>query len=81
LFSDAHPFSDTDDRERTGPTPQYRGLGRLNSLKLRSLRIGCFDAISAATRNSLKLHDTNRDETQQDADIFPVIGPLMDPQR
>jgi hypothetical protein len=39
-----------------------------------------FHAISATARNSLKLHDINRDETQQDAHIFPVIGPLMDPQ-
>jgi hypothetical protein len=48
LFSDAYPLSDTDDRERTGPTPQYRGLGRLNSLKLRSLRIGCFYTIAGS---------------------------------
>jgi hypothetical protein len=38
-----------------------------------------FHAISAASRNSLKLHDINRAETRPDAHIFPVIGPLMDP--
>ena len=39
-----------------------------------------FHAISATSRNSLKLHDTNRDETQHNAHIFPVIGPLLDPK-
>jgi hypothetical protein len=34
-----------------------------------------FHAISATSRNSLKLHDINRDETRQNAHIFPVNGP------
>jgi hypothetical protein len=38
-----------------------------------------FHAISATSRNSLKLHDTNRAVTVPNAHIFPVIGPLMDP--
>ena len=39
-----------------------------------------FHAISATSRNSLKLHDINRDVTLPNAQIFPVIGPLMDPR-
>ena len=34
----------------------------------------------ATARNSLKLHDIDRDITKQNAQIFPVIGPLMDPK-
>ena len=39
-----------------------------------------FHAISATSRNLLKLHDTNRAVTLPNAQIFPVIGPLMDPR-
>jgi hypothetical protein len=39
-----------------------------------------FHAISATSRNSLKLHDINRSKTRRNAHVFPAIGPLMDPQ-
>jgi hypothetical protein len=34
-----------------------------------------FHAISATSRNSLKLHDINRDVTLPSAHIFPLLDP------
>jgi hypothetical protein len=38
-----------------------------------------FHAISATSRNSLKLHDTNRAVMLLNAKNLAVIGPLLDP--
>jgi hypothetical protein len=69
LFSDAHPFSDTDSRKCTSPTTQYRGLGG----EMIHGSPGSFHAMAASTRNSLKLRGTDRTLHDVSHRVLPLL--------
>jgi hypothetical protein len=78
LFSDAHPLSDTDDRECTGPTPQYRGLERLQLIEAKELADWLLPCHFGNIAQLIETAWYGPHPTPRITRIFPLIGPFQD---